>query len=576
MQKHVNQIYPHTFNPYSNDMEIFMVQRNCSQLFLALTLTIFITLPIPANTIFQDGFEKISQLKFGILTTGKAGFSVSNQVLTHPDLSGFLIHRGWKDIEIQKGVFDWSYVDTELMSAVLNNKKVRMALHIGGDDTPKWLYDDTSIPFVLGKSGSRFEHINNLSFSGNTVSNSDNNWPGDLTTGKIIEITGTLSNDGRYRILNDTNNSITVEETFTNETNTSGTMILDVVPSYWDSTVIQHKSDFYNAQIAHVSSVGQDTLAAMLTFSISMVDPNTGDWSFINSPDHIQSYNQAGWLTGNDTEKQAGWDMFHAAMITMYDNVLPNVPASMFVASAVGPVPKSMLPIGTDKNKPVQNILNYVEGNYPAKVIIAKGALNARTFFNWPCPAIGSSWSEICDKPLQNFLQINWSVTSASKYDANGGHQWDKNNNLATATILKNAGISAYSYNPLWFEIWHADVDSNTVINNPDLQDELNLAIAYTKHLFLNGNSGIGAPIAVQIPDASITAALGTEFVLEYVFDYNGEVPDQIEVRKNGALVGDDLSYTITNPTANDSGLYEISCRNSAGTTTISTQITFQ
>jgi hypothetical protein len=260
-------------------------------------------------------------------------------------------------------------------------------------------------------------------------------------------------------------------------------------------------------------------------------------------------------------------------MKALYNNVAPNIAGSTQFSSAIGPVPRSLLPSGMNRHQPVQDILLYLDANYPGRFLVGKGALNARTYFANPCPAIGSSWEDICNTP--NFLQINWSV-SGNVFSANGQHEWDKSNHMASAAILKNAGLSAYSYNAKWFEIWHSDVDGNNVKSNAELQNELNIAISYIKDLFQNGNSAIGAPIAVQEPPATQNLPVGTKFVLQYVFDYNGAVPDVIEVRKDSVVVGNDLSFTIQNPTVGDSGLYEISCRNSAGTTIISSQITFQ
>jgi len=510
----------------------------------------------------------------GVLVTGTSGRPISPTILAHPDIAGFLVHQGWKDIETLKGVFDWTYIEGEFASAVLNNKVVRPALHIGGDDTPKWLYDDMTIPFVLGKDGATSTQVGTLTFSGNSVSIAGTGWPVDLSNGKIIEITGTPNNDGRYRTIDVTTNSVTVAEQFVDESSVSGTIHFDVVPSYWDAKYIQHKSDFYNALISYLSSLGKSTQDAILSLSIHMVAPNTGDWSFRDSPEHTDSYNAAGWLSGNDAEKQEGLDRFSAAMKLIYDNVVPNIPGSTKIGSAIGPLPKSLMPTGTDQNQPVNDILAYVEAKYPGKLLVAKGALNARTYFANPCPAIGTTWEKICDS--RNFLQINWSASSLTAFNANGRHEWDKLNDKATATVLKNSGISAYTYNARWFEIWHADVDSNNVLNNSVLQNELNIAIAYIKDIFQNGNGVVAAPIAIQAPPTTMNLPVGTKFVLQYIFDYNGEVPDLIEVRKDSVVVGNDLSYTIENPTANDSGLYEISCRNSAGTTTIVSQITFQ
>ena len=510
----------------------------------------------------------------GLLVTGTSGLPISAEVLAHPDIAGFLIHQGWKDVETSKGVFDWGHLDTELASAIANNKVVRPALHIGGDDTPKWLYDDLTIPFIFGKDGSTSTSNVSLIFNNSTLTISGTVWPFTIRVGKIVEITGTPNNNGRYRIVSGTTNSVTVEEVFIDESSVSGTITYDVVPSYWDTKYIQHKSDFYNQLLAHILSLGQVSQETMLSFSIQMVGPNTGDWSFKDSPQHVASYNAAGWLTSNEAEKQEGWDNFESAMKLLYDNVVPNISGTILASSAIGPVPSSLLPTGINRNQPADDILQYIETNYPGKLLIGKGALNARTYFAKPCPAIGSPWERICTTP--NFLQINWAASSSSLFSANGDHEWDKSNFKATATVLKNSGLNAYTYNAMWFEIWHADVDSSTVLNEPLLQNELDMAIAYIKGIFVNGITEIGAPIAIQSPPSTMNMPIGTKFVLQYVFDYNGEVPDLFEVKKDSMVVGNNLSYTINNPTASDSGLYEISCRNSFGTTTITTQITFQ
>lgn len=508
--------------------------------------------------------------------TGRAGFPISQTVLAHPDIAGFLVHQSWDDLETAKGVFDWTHLDSELAAALANGKRVRAALHIGGDDAPKWLYDDPSIPFVLGKSGETFTYAGGLSFSGNTVSVANPDFTGGLPPGKMIEIEGTPFNDGRYRLTSIAATNATAEETFVSETNVSGTIRIDVVPCYWNSAVVQHKSDFYVAMMSHIQGLGSATEQALLGVSISMVDPNTGDWSFPQSAAHIASYNSAGWLTGNNAEKQAGLDVFESAMKQLYDNALPFVPAGVVAASAVGNVPGALLPFGTAGSEPANNILAHVHANFPGRLNLAKGALNARTNYARPCPATGTPWEAICANPAENFLQINWAASSTNVFKANGDHEWDQSNPLATATVLKNAAISAYAYNAQWFEIWHADVDGNTVLTDPALQSQIDIALAYGNDLFQTNVVSIGAPIVIQTPPPAINAPVGVEFVLQYVFDYNGAVPDLFEVKRNGLVVGTDLSHTISNPTPSDSGLYEISCRNSAGTTTVSTTITFQ
>lgn len=219
-------------------------------------------------------------------------------------------------------------------------------------------------------------------------------------------------------------------------------------PAYWDLTFIQVKSNFYEAIAERYN--GNDTVFAI---SVSMVDPNTGDWAFpIEDDEQRQSFLDAGFTEA----------AFINAYKTLIDNAMDNF-GDKYAITAVGPIPTSLV---SDKYFAIYEVLNYAFETYNNRLIIAKGSLSANT----ADPIIDTNlraWQMIWDFKPHCAGQFVWGVTNDPNFKMNGGNAYLESEKSAIFRKAADIGI-AYELN--WIEPWRVDV------LNPDLQDDLEYA----------------------------------------------------------------------------------------------------
>lgn len=219
-------------------------------------------------------------------------------------------------------------------------------------------------------------------------------------------------------------------------------------PAYWDKVFIEIKSNLLKA----VAERYRDN-DAVFAISVSMVDPNTGDWSFrIDDDEQKQSFLDAGFSES----------VFINAYKKLIDNAMNNF-QNKYVITAVGPISATLV---NDKYFAVSEVLNYAYEIYENRLIIAKGSLNAKT----PNPIITNNlnaWQVIWDFKPHCAGQFVWSVTNDPDFKMNGGNAYAENDKNTIFKAAFNVGI-AYDLN--WIEPWSSD------ILNPDLQDELEFA----------------------------------------------------------------------------------------------------
>ncbi len=221
------------------------------------------------------------------------------------------------------------------------------------------------------------------------------------------------------------------------------TFIKRYQPAYWDTQFIEIKSNFFKAIADRYSDN-----SSVFAISISMVDPNTGDWAFkIKDNEQKQSFLSSGF-----TETT-----FIDAYKTLIDNAMENC-KNKYITTAVGPISPMLV---SDEYFALYKVLNYAFNTYGNHLIIAKGSLNANT----PNPNLDSNlrtWQLMWDFKPHCAGQFVWSVTNDPSYKMNGKNSYVNKDSIYSAAF--NLGI-IYGLN--WIEPWKAD------ILNPNLQDEL-------------------------------------------------------------------------------------------------------
>ncbi len=85
----------------------------------------------------------------GLFLLLKAGEEPSPQLLEKPFVDGLSIRVRWRDVEPQKGRFDWTYLDRMFTLAESRHKKVMLRL-LAGYWSPSWIYE-MGVPAIKGR-----------------------------------------------------------------------------------------------------------------------------------------------------------------------------------------------------------------------------------------------------------------------------------------------------------------------------------------------------------------------------------------------------------------------------------------
>jgi hypothetical protein len=92
----------------------------------------------PAVSVTVDNPPGIPR---GIFSSTPAGDPVPSDVLANPLIEGVTIRAPWPTIELAEGVYDWSYLDTEIARAAAAGKQILLRVPSGGLNTPQWVFD---------------------------------------------------------------------------------------------------------------------------------------------------------------------------------------------------------------------------------------------------------------------------------------------------------------------------------------------------------------------------------------------------------------------------------------------------
>ncbi|MDA8168918.1 MAG: beta-galactosidase [Nitrospiraceae bacterium] len=97
----------------------------------------------PAGPIIKMG---------GVYALGTAVSGISDGVLSNPSVTGVSLRAHWDTIEAQKGIYDWSSLDTDISRAIQKGKKIMIRV-IAGQFTPAWVYNEGAKPFNFTDNG---------------------------------------------------------------------------------------------------------------------------------------------------------------------------------------------------------------------------------------------------------------------------------------------------------------------------------------------------------------------------------------------------------------------------------------
>ena len=90
--------------------------------------------------------SQIFAATYGVFDLIHPDARIPQAALSNPSVDGIVLRTGWDRIETADGVYDWTYLDTQIAAAANAGKKV--ALGVGaGTATPAWVYAEGAQPF---------------------------------------------------------------------------------------------------------------------------------------------------------------------------------------------------------------------------------------------------------------------------------------------------------------------------------------------------------------------------------------------------------------------------------------------
>jgi len=84
---------------------------------------------IASASIFVFAHQALAEVPRGVFCLSPAGVHADDSVLSNPSVDGLSIRQNWSDLEPTEGVFDWSFLDSEVARAAAASKKVLLRIN---------------------------------------------------------------------------------------------------------------------------------------------------------------------------------------------------------------------------------------------------------------------------------------------------------------------------------------------------------------------------------------------------------------------------------------------------------------
>jgi hypothetical protein len=84
--------------------------------------------------------ESSKMIPRGVFSLGPGAEPADAQVLASPAVDGISVRQPWSNLERSPGVFDWSFLDSEISRAAKAGKMVLVRILTEGPAVPKWVY----------------------------------------------------------------------------------------------------------------------------------------------------------------------------------------------------------------------------------------------------------------------------------------------------------------------------------------------------------------------------------------------------------------------------------------------------
>lgn len=116
------------------------------------TMLITVTAPPPPSV-----FITVPKGVYGVIG-GRA--IVPDSLLVNPDVEGVVLRDIWPNVEIQEGVYDWSYFDDQIARLSNADKSISLLINSGGQSTPDWVMNLDVQKFTFINKNSNQDNYN--------------------------------------------------------------------------------------------------------------------------------------------------------------------------------------------------------------------------------------------------------------------------------------------------------------------------------------------------------------------------------------------------------------------------------
>jgi hypothetical protein len=94
--------------------------------------------------------QAASDVPRGVFSLGRSDQPANPRVLADPAVDGISVRARWRDLEPSRGVYNWSFLDSEIARAERAGKKVLVRILSEGESTPRWVLSEGVQIFQYG------------------------------------------------------------------------------------------------------------------------------------------------------------------------------------------------------------------------------------------------------------------------------------------------------------------------------------------------------------------------------------------------------------------------------------------
>src|SRR5258707_2088131 len=95
-----------------------------------------------ATSLPASLYAEVPAIPRGVFSLAGVGEPADPSVLSDPDVDGISVRYPWRKLEPSKGVYDWTFVDSEMARAAKAGKMAILRILCEGPASPRWVFSE--------------------------------------------------------------------------------------------------------------------------------------------------------------------------------------------------------------------------------------------------------------------------------------------------------------------------------------------------------------------------------------------------------------------------------------------------